>query len=430
MMKTFLILLFLLPFINISGYSQNAHIRNDMSIKPNKLYKIKVNGKYGLINKRGEIIVEPQFSFLENERGRFWKARSGNDRDGYFVLNDSGEILNDKTFDEVVLGYCHEEELIGVKSDDKWGYLNNNGDLVIPYQFDRIQHFMDGFAVVTKDQVEGFINKEGNFSTVEGFEFYNLSAGYLRLGRIENDQFYYGLYSATKNEWILDPKYVSISKTHNGKAIISTFKSGPGLFNIDDHEFSIEPGYFQQLNDSILYAKPINAFTKCHHNCDCNCPDDRYILEITYLDISKALAIVDDKGTFILKPTQEYSEIGPYDRNYLIAKKGDSSVILDRSAQVVTETNLFMMKKFSNNLVPIRHWSEWGFADTLGNMVINYQYDAVGEFDSNGIATVVMGASWEDIYSYNPSGDAKERQETYLQGYINSKGEYIWKPSR
>ena len=43
----------------------------------------------------------------------------------------------------------------------KWGYLNKNGGIAIPFQFEQAFNFNDGLALAVKFNKAGFINKEG-----------------------------------------------------------------------------------------------------------------------------------------------------------------------------------------------------------------------------------------------------------------------------
>jgi hypothetical protein len=53
------------------------------------------------------------------------------------------------------------EGLAGVKLHEKYGFINKQGDLVIPYNFDNVGCFSDGLAPVCVDNKWGYINKIG-----------------------------------------------------------------------------------------------------------------------------------------------------------------------------------------------------------------------------------------------------------------------------
>jgi len=49
-----------------------------------------------------------------------------------------------------------------VRIGDKCGYINTNGQIVIPYQFDNAYDFSEGLAKVTINGKEHLIDKIGN----------------------------------------------------------------------------------------------------------------------------------------------------------------------------------------------------------------------------------------------------------------------------
>ena len=54
------------------------------------------------------------------------------------------------------------EDLAAVKFDEKWGFINPNGEVVIPFEYDEIQNFQNNLAAVKKSNKWGFINKKGH----------------------------------------------------------------------------------------------------------------------------------------------------------------------------------------------------------------------------------------------------------------------------
>ena len=48
-----------------------------------------------------------------------------------------------------------------VKEDDKWGYINTKGEQIIEYEFNDVHSFNKGLATVQKDGKWGYINTKG-----------------------------------------------------------------------------------------------------------------------------------------------------------------------------------------------------------------------------------------------------------------------------
>jgi len=45
--------------------------------------------------------------------------------------------------------------------DGKWGFINKNSDVVVPFKYDEARSFSEGFTLVGKDYKYGFIDKIG-----------------------------------------------------------------------------------------------------------------------------------------------------------------------------------------------------------------------------------------------------------------------------
>jgi hypothetical protein len=80
--------------------------------------------KWGFVNKKGETVINPQFSLVSNFN-----------EDRCAVRNEEG----------------------------KWGYIDKNGLIVINYQFDEAGDFINGKSVVSSDGKAGIIDKNGKY---------------------------------------------------------------------------------------------------------------------------------------------------------------------------------------------------------------------------------------------------------------------------
>lgn len=95
---------------------------------------VAVEGKYGFIDKRGEMVIPP----------RFVLRRGG--RHGELIVS-SGRF---------------SEGLACVRVGELYGYINAKGDFVIPPRFARAQDFSEGLAwVVTRDEETRALKKAG-----------------------------------------------------------------------------------------------------------------------------------------------------------------------------------------------------------------------------------------------------------------------------
>ena len=105
------------------------------------------NGKYGIINKKGKIILPIEY-----------------DNSGYRSME-----------------YIFSENLAMIEKDGKYGFVNKSGKIVIPLINSSAQHCTEGLIPVRKNALWGFIDTEGN----EVSQFVYDAASYFQWGRAE-----------------------------------------------------------------------------------------------------------------------------------------------------------------------------------------------------------------------------------------------------
>lgn len=76
----------------------------------------------------------------------------------YGFINSAGEVVIPYRFDAV---FSFSEGMAAVSVNDKWGYINHSGASVIPYRFDNAKSFSEGYAPVCVNGKWGFVDREG-----------------------------------------------------------------------------------------------------------------------------------------------------------------------------------------------------------------------------------------------------------------------------
>ncbi|MBR2326241.1 MAG: WG repeat-containing protein [Alistipes sp.] len=110
------------------------------------IFRVKVGKKYGLINDKGETVVPIIYDSIDRMgyNSGIYRLKLDN-KYGVFNINgkDTGLI-----YDYIV---CTGDKLIRVQLDDKWGFINQNLEEVIPVIYERAWDFEDNFALVKED---------------------------------------------------------------------------------------------------------------------------------------------------------------------------------------------------------------------------------------------------------------------------------------
>ena len=163
-------------------------------------------GEKQFIDKDGKSVIPdpfPQDDFFYFNRIRFKE-------DGMYGMYDENfKVVIPADYKS--LGECSEDGLIWFSEDGKeYGYLDKDGKVVIPEQFDLTYNFADGIAVVKdKNAHYGVIDKKGNFLVdFQKKELQNLGEGLVSFKNASTGK--WGMMDKNGNE-ILNAKYDLIS---------------------------------------------------------------------------------------------------------------------------------------------------------------------------------------------------------------------------
>lgn len=120
---------------------------------------VKQGEKWGFINTKGEPVTEFIYDEVAvNTKGSCSVSgvigvRQGND---WFYIDTEGERIGEESYEGLKAfegsGYAP------VCKNERWGYINSSGTLVIDYQYHDAKAFTNGFAAVNSNGLWGFID--------------------------------------------------------------------------------------------------------------------------------------------------------------------------------------------------------------------------------------------------------------------------------
>lgn len=148
--------------------------------------RVKKNGKWGIIDKKGEYISQPQYDDImpfDNfngdalvEKGEKWGYIDAYD---HVIWRPAVEIIS-----------RNDNGLSLLKVDDKYGYFAPSGLVVIKAQYDAAKDFSEGLAAVKIGSKWGFIDAKGDVKIPIVFESVNSFKNGVAHVKIDGD-FYY-----------------------------------------------------------------------------------------------------------------------------------------------------------------------------------------------------------------------------------------------
>lgn len=255
----------------------------------NGLAGVYIDGKWGFINESGEIVIEPQFegvqTFLDNGLCII------EDNGKYGAIDDKGSVIVDPVYDSLVFSGEFDDwmgpfedngqGLAAVCMDGKWGLLNISGTWLANPVYDYFFSYGDNnLAVVIKDGKYGYMNEQGELVIDCQFESaYDFSSNGLAYVSADG---VWGFINE-KGEFVIEPKFDEDGWyvgwfAENG---LSVMKDGAlyGYIN-ESGDYVIEPQF-----------KLATGFTA--EGLAAVCIDDRW-------------GIINESGEFVIEPIHYY----------------------------------------------------------------------------------------------------------------------------
>lgn len=392
------------------------------------IIRVKLNGKYGLIDYCGKEILPAKYDFISDITCDNEIIVWLNNKVGFF--NKEGKKVTPFKYDSAENFY---EGLAKVKINGKYGYINKRGKQIIPaIYFDAVK-FSEGLAMVgLKDGKHGFINKRGKvvipFQYENSMETFaegivtickNNKYGYIdRKGReIIPSQYDYAFSFFNENAVVkLNQKYGLINKSGKNVVEIKYDRIVWPFYNNKDvalvklnNEWILFDNNGKQLfdfKDNIIFPSSENLF---YLGIVKNTLESMNLSEIVW-------GIIDKHGKYIVPP--RYLNIGNFSDDLFRVESGkggfkdygfyDLSIIkpipgkwgfIDKQGNEVIPPQYNYAKDFSDGYAAVamineENWEEnWGFINKQGKIVIPIQYNHVRNF-KNGMAGVQFGKKW------------------------------------
>jgi len=225
----------------------------------NGLAAVRKNGKYGFVNKKGDLVINHEFDavgkFVENTIAvaQYEELPDSSYLKWYFI-DKAGNKAIDKKFTDV---HDFSEGYAAVSIDGKWGWIDKKGKFIFGNDFQECKSFSEGFAAFKKGDAWGLINNKGKiiaqpnyFDVGEMHEhFATFSMGPKNVGFID-----------TLGNIVVQPQFESASNFKNGIAYVAK-NSQIGLMRKDgtffcDSKFDSAPNFwgdfiYLQLSEHI-----------------------------------------------------------------------------------------------------------------------------------------------------------------------------------
>ncbi len=176
-------------------------------------FGISMNGRFGVIDAEGAVIIEPKYQEL-NRESSFYYAKL---QSKHGLLDFNGKVLIPFIYDHLRAPHYYSTEYWLVKKDEKFGIVNLKGELIAPIKYDGIYQAYAGlrFIAHTKDSTGfhfGVLDASGHekipliYSYIDPFQ--NFAYGLLQV-QIDYKPAYISYHN---NQIKIPPVYKKLSK--------------------------------------------------------------------------------------------------------------------------------------------------------------------------------------------------------------------------
>ena len=293
----------------------------------------------------------------------------------------------------------------------KYGAIDKTGKYIIPPQFDNIQYFSEGLALVEVQGKTGYVDRTGKM-VIPLFEGYAKSFSEGLAAAIKRG-YKYGYIDKT-GKYVIPPHFDEVASFHEGIAAVGTER---------------RYGYINQQGSYVI--PPRLSITTTFKDGLAIVGGTKYsIIDKTGKAVSQAFNYIDDPSEFRVTYTLEFKDglmkvgMGGSHCRFGGIRDGKWGYI-DRAGKLVIPLKLdnandfyegraemfYATSSYEDATGPYEAEScsregKWGYIDKQGNNVIPGKFDEVRDF-SEGMAAVRIGKRW---------------------GYINLEGEMVVPP--
>lgn len=122
---------------------------------------IRIKKRWGAIDKNGKVIVPVKYDFISKFIDGYATARLN---DNYFVVDSIGNEIQIKENDITKISKFSEDRALYTNKKGLMGFVNKQGDVVIPANYKKVGYFKSGLAWARDQEgLIGYINKNGEW---------------------------------------------------------------------------------------------------------------------------------------------------------------------------------------------------------------------------------------------------------------------------
>jgi hypothetical protein len=391
-------------FIGENGERDDAALDNEFESQDiySNIMCVRIGDKYGYVNKSGDIVI-PFIYDGGSAVARYSDKNVAVELNGKMqLLGTDGIARTPLIYDEIDFG---KSNYIAVRSNYKWGYVNDEGKKVIPCRYDDVSPFVSEYGAKTADGLIAKVICEGCLQFID-------TSGNPLPDRFSQLKFSEGLALVEMNG-----RYGYVDET--GKVVI------PFIYEEAYH-------YFFRKMDQMRFHRGL-ARVKSAYNGKIGCIDKTGRLVVPFISDDKIDYSVDDDWmiTYWRDDDNDFGQKEWHPELYNI--RGNKIVpegwkIISDFAEGLaavrdTEYNAGYIDKTGKVVIPLTFWGARGFIDGLA--AVSEDGFVWGFIDRTGKTVIPCRYCWSFCHLGNDGFDKRGLKLVGGSSYTDGKWGWI-----
>lgn len=466
------IIILIIGIISIIKYNKNKS-KFDYTIEQISevnYFLLMQNNKYGVINKNGDIVVDPIYDVVEipNASKPVFICKGNYDQNsGEYniqVFNDKKEpiLYQYYTVEAIKLNNVesngnYEKSVLKYKSDNKYGLIDFSGNKITDAIYDSIEGFnyREGILLVKKSDKYGIINIKGasiikpKYDEILCDEYYTTDSKYDKSGYIVGTKtdkgMRYGYIDGIKRKQILKNEYNDIyritDKIDDNNIYLVAFKDGKaGVYQnkkrIINNEY--EDILYDANNDLLTLQKTSKqGVSKFDGTTIIPIEYDNIFFAGEYINAQKGdkIDIYNFDGT---KENSEYiSRKSVADKKYeIVSTSDDKYKIINNENNKVIDDNYQYVQYLFKNYFSVTKDNKYGIIDSDGNTILDFKYNIVRLLENSNVIQVIDDKSNIELLDENLKSIIKIKDaniytyDNYFKVYSDDSVQYFDKSGK
>ena len=435
----------------ISIYLPNKQkIEKNMEEKSTSYYLLKKDEKFGVINDKGNIIVQPKYTevVIPNLHKAVFLCYN---EDKEIVLNEKEEKILTQfekieaiKLENIISESIYEKNALKYEKDGKFGLINIDGETILDAKYDEISSlgYKQGEILIKENDKYGIISDSGKriikteYDSITSDQYYNVEDGYKKSGYIvcntTQDGYRYGYFDYNGGK-VLEAEYnqiIRLSQIPKGnEAYLIAAKNGQyGIFvnnnkiiNTQYQSISYDNGIFiveRTGKYGAINEKGMEILKPEYSEMQIN---GIYI----YTTKDEEHQVFDKNGSKVDIPENVTIEPTEKSEYYIkIQQDGDSEkyILLNSNFEEITHQEYqYIEYLFNNYFIATNTEGKSGIIDEKENKIVDFTYDLIQTIKDKKI---IQARDFETNTTKIYNSEIKE-VETIKDIHIQSLDDYV-----